>query len=102
MATHVVQRPFSGAGTTHRADEVVDAGSWRNAKHLVSNRYLRALPEDAAPVACQCGRVWLDRKAASTCECGGQAAPPKPAGPANQKPQPAAKPPAKTSKGASK
>lgn len=47
---HVVQKPISGpGGTTIPSGAIVDTASWRNARQLVNQRYLRvATPDDLA------------------------------------------------------
>lgn len=59
--THVVLRPFVGAGVERVPGEVVDASGWRMANHLVLDRRLRAFGrDDSEPVTDGQGRYFID------------------------------------------
>ncbi len=58
--THVVTRPFHGAGCQRVVGEVVDASAWRSAERLCETRYLRPLlAGDPEPVT-DGDRIFID------------------------------------------
>lgn len=64
---HKVERAFSGGGLTRIRGEAVNPDAWRNGRRLVDQRFISAGAIGTEPIACGCGRLWVETIAEHDC-----------------------------------